>query len=76
MVLFQCFTIFRLGPPGPPGELPLLPPDILFQRDSPITSARSKRELRGDIDTSKLNAGQVNKKNIKNRKFVKTIICT
>ncbi len=52
-----------VGPPGPPGELPLLPPDILFQRDSPVSSAssftRSKREVRGDIDTSKLNAGQV-----------------
>jgi len=44
------------GPPGPPGELPLLPPDILFQRDSP---ARSKREIRGDIDTAKINAGQL-----------------
>jgi hypothetical protein len=33
-----------------------LPPDILFQRDSP---ARSKREIRGDIDTVKINAGQV-----------------
>jgi len=34
------------GPAGPPGELPLLPPDILFQRDAPFT--RPKREIRGD----------------------------
>merc|ERR1712241_1474692 len=35
------------GPAGPPGELPLLPPDILFQRDAPAPD-RSKREIRGD----------------------------
>merc|ERR1712142_398557 len=37
-------------PPGPPGELPLLPPDILFQRDAP---SRPKREARGDAISSK-----------------------
>jgi collagen type V/XI/XXIV/XXVII alpha len=36
------------GPPGPPGELPIIPPEILFQKDEP---ARSKREVRGDQGT-------------------------
>ena len=39
-----------IGPPGPPGELPLLPPDILFQRDAP--SSRYTRNKR-DTDVSK-----------------------
>ena len=38
-----------IGPPGPPGELPLLPPDILFQKDEPARPFdRQKREVRGD----------------------------
>ena len=45
-----CNIIF-IGPPGPPGELPLLPPDILFQRDAP--SSRYTRHKR-DTDVSKI----------------------
>merc|ERR1739842_103997 len=37
--------------PGPPGELPLLPPELLFQRDAPYepdTSRRFKRASKFD----------------------------
>ena len=44
-------THICIGPPGPPGELPLLPPDILFQRDAP--SSRYTRHKR-DTDVSKI----------------------
>ena len=43
--LLITMKIQLTGPAGPPGELPLLPPDILFQRDAP--ASRYTRHKRG-----------------------------
>ena len=55
MLLFQLIiNYFFVGPPGPPGELPLLPPDILFQRDAPSSRyPRHKRNTDVSFNTSK-----------------------
>lgn len=34
------------GLPGPAGELPLLPPELLFQRDAPYNPSQSRRYRR------------------------------